>query len=226
MNESSSSPTADHIVWDWNGTLLADNHAVVAAVNVVCSAFGAEHVDLYRWRSVFGRPLRHAYEKVLGREIAQRDWARIDRIYHEAYRELLHTCELAADAPEVLLGWWNAGRSQSLLSMFFHEELVPLVESFGLSSVFSRVDGLRDPAVGGSKAEHLVAHLGALGVDPSEAVVVGDVADDASAAEWAGAGCVLVSTGVMSRESLEATGRPVVDSLGEAVERLAGARVL
>ncbi|WP_017976180.1 HAD family hydrolase [Actinopolyspora halophila] len=226
MTESTLVPTGHHIVWDWNGTLLADNHAVVAAVNAVCSAFGAEHVDLSRWRSVFGRPLWRAYEKVLGREIAQRDWARIDRVYHDAYRELLHTCDLAADAPEVLRGWFNAGRSQSLLSMFFHEELVPLVEGFGLSSVFSRVDGLRDPEVGGSKAGHLVAHLDSLGVAPSETVVVGDVADDASAAEWAGAGCVLVTTGVMSRTALEETGHPVVDSLGEVVERLAGARVL
>ena len=30
-----------HIVWDWNGTLLDDNHANLAAANHVCEMFGA-----------------------------------------------------------------------------------------------------------------------------------------------------------------------------------------
>ena len=29
-----------HIVWDWNGTLLDDNHANLAAANHVCEMFG------------------------------------------------------------------------------------------------------------------------------------------------------------------------------------------
>lgn len=220
MSGSSELPPTRHIVWDWNGTLLADNEAVVASVNAVCAAYDAEPVDLPGWRAVFGRPLRGSYERVLGRELDQRDWRAIDRIYHDTYRQLLHTCELDPDAPHALRDWRERGGSQSLLSMFFHDELVPLVDRFGLSSLFGRIDGLRDSEAGGSKAAYLDAHLRSLELEPSEAVVIGDVTDDARAAEEVGAGCVLVSTGVMSRAALENTGRPVADSLRAAVSRI------
>lgn len=209
-----------HIVWDWNGTIFSDNHAVVAAVNSVCESYGRPSITLEQWRTIFSRPLLACYERLLGRSLTQEDWAWIDRTYHEAYRELLPTCALADGVPEVLRQWRTAGGSQSLLSMWFHHELVPMVSEFGLDELFGRVDGLRAEIGGGPKAEHLDKHLAELGVDPRETVVIGDVADDAEAAAHAGARCVLVTTGVMSRAALEATGAPVADSIREAVSWL------
>ena len=206
-----------HIVWDWNGTLLDDNHAVLAAVNAVCAEFDREQVDLPEWRSVFSRPLRQCYERLLRRSIDEQDWARIDLLYHRAYRDLLHTCGLADDVPTALREWSRAGGSQSLLSMWFHDELVPLVTEMGLHEFFDRVDGLRHEVGGGSKAEHLEHHLAEQELDPREVVLIGDVVDDAVAAQHAGAGCVLVSTGVMSAESLRESGFPVASSVSEAL---------
>lgn len=211
----------NHIVWDWNGTIFSDNHAVVSAVNEVCTAFDREHIDIDEWRSVFSRPLLQCYERLLRRSLSDEDWARIDVLYHEAYRDLLHTCGLANGVPHVLQEWTTVGRSQSLLSMWFHDELVPLVAKYELTALFKRVDGLRTGIGGGSKAAHLERHLAELGLDPQEAIVIGDVVDDAQAAAHAGANCVLVTTGVMSRSALEATGVPVADSIQEAVSWLA-----
>ncbi len=225
-----------HIVWDWNGTILDDNHAVVTAVNVVCAAFGRAPIDLDTWRATYSRPLRHCYERLLDRDLDEDDWARVDRLYHEAYRDLLPTCGLATGVPEALDSWRGAngipvvgsdgtqtpatGRSQSLLSMWFHDELVPLITEYGLDPLFARVDGLRSEIGGGSKAVHLDKHLGELGVDPDEAVLIGDVLDDAHAAEHVGAHCILLTTGVMNRPALEASGFPVVDSIPEALARM------
>ncbi len=210
-----------HIVWDWNGTLLDDNHAVVAAVNTVCTAYGCEEIDLERWRSAFDRPILGTYEQVLGRRLDAKDWAHIDVVYHEAYRQLLNTCDLAAGVPQALRDWEAEGRTQSLLSMWFHEELVPLVAEFRLDSVMARVDGLRPGTVGGgSKAEHLRRHLAEQQLDPSDVALVGDVVDDAHAAEQVGADCVLITTGVMPRDKLRKTGYPVVDSVQDAIEAI------
>ncbi|MBE9373111.1 HAD family hydrolase [Saccharopolyspora sp. HNM0983] len=207
-----------HVVWDWNGTLLDDNHAVVAAVNAVCAEFDREQVDLQEWRSVFSRPLHQCYERLLRRSLSDQDWARIDLLYHRAYRDLLHTCGLADGVPTALRGWADAGGSQSLLSMWFHDELVPLVAEMGLHELFDRVDGLRQEIGGGSKAEHLRHHLAQQELDPREVVLIGDVLDDAVAAQRAGAECVLVSTGVMAAESLRDSGFPVVGSVAEALD--------
>jgi phosphoglycolate phosphatase-like HAD superfamily hydrolase len=218
------SPDARHIVWDWNGTLLDDNDAVVSAVNHVCTAFGRDHIDLKHWRAIFGRPLSHCYERLLQRRLSEHDWARIDELYHDAYRELLHTSRLAPGVPNVLQDWGDQGGTQSLLSMWFHDELVALVTKLGLHSLFARIDGLRASVGGESKARHLERHLATLGLDPLDVVLVGDVADDARAAEHVGTRCVLLTTGVMGREALERTGYPVVDSISEAIEQIDGSR--
>ncbi|MQA09288.1 MAG: HAD hydrolase-like protein [Pseudonocardiaceae bacterium] len=218
--EATSEAQPRHIVWDWNGTLLDDNHAVVAAVNNVCTAFDRPEITLQEWRSLYSRPLVRCYERLLGRALDEDGWTKLDALYHNEYRELLPTCGLADGAVDLLHGWRAAGGSQSLLSMWFHHELVSLVNEFGLAEVFARIDGLRRETGGGSKAEHLVEHLDAQGLDPAEVVLVGDVVDDARAAEQVGARCVLVSTGVMHHSALEETGAPVADSIGAALRLL------
>lgn len=209
--------TAQHIVWDWNGTLLSDNHAVVAAVNKVCREFDRPTVTLDEWRAIFGRPIRRSYERLLDRLLDEQDWAQVDASYHEKYRELLPDCGLAHGVPDLLHEWEAAGGTQSLLSMWFHDELVPLVGEFGLTKLFGRIDGLRHHIGGGSKAAHLTEHLEAQRLDPAEVVLIGDVVDDAHAAEQAGARCVLVSTGMAPPSTLRGAGVPVAESIPEAL---------
>ncbi|GDY30345.1 putative phosphatase [Gandjariella thermophila] len=214
-----------HIVWDWNGTLLSDNDAVVAAVNQVCASFGREAVTLDDWRAVFTRPIVRSYERLFGRSLSEDEWARVDSLYHVHYRERLPTCRLADGVPDLLHDWRNGGGSQSLLSMWFHDELVPLVGRLGLAELFARIDGLRADIGGGSKAEHLAEHLTALRLDPADVVLIGDVADDAHAAEHVGARCVLVSSGMGTREALVATGAPVATSIPDALDLIVRDRV-
>ena len=121
----------------------------------------------------------------------------------------------------MLRQWTDSGRTQSLLSMWFHARLTPTVEQFGLTQYFTRIDGLAAEVGGGSKAESLIRHLEAQHLDPAEVVLIGDVVDDAHAAQSAGAHCILVSTGAMTRTALEATGAPVTNSITEALNLLA-----
>ncbi|HEY1569782.1 MAG TPA: HAD hydrolase-like protein [Pseudonocardiaceae bacterium] len=206
-----------HVVWDWNGTILDDNDAVVAAVNAVCAAYGRAPVDLEHWRSIYRRPLRDCYSELLGHDLSAEDWAEIDRRYHDAYRGLLPTTRLTPGIPDELRRWRAAGGTQSLLSMWFHDELVPMVTDHGLADLFTRIDGLRVTVGGHGKTDHLREHLAALALDPADVLLVGDVLDDAVAAEAAGARCVLVTTGVSGRATLRAGGVPVVDSIAEAL---------
>src|ERR1700743_1688749 len=72
-----------HVVWDWNGTILDDNDAVVAAVNTVCTAFGREAIDLAYLGAIYRRPLVDTYRDLLRRDLTAEDWARIDGTYHD-----------------------------------------------------------------------------------------------------------------------------------------------
>ncbi len=209
-----------HVVWDWNGTLLNDNDAVLAAVNAVCVDFGRASLTWAEWQAVYARPMRVSYEEILERLLDDEEWARVDKLYHERYDALLHTCGLAAGVPAELRRWAESGRTQSLLSMWFHDRLVPTIEQFELTGYFSRIDGLAGDVGGGSKTDSLLRHLEAQDLDPADVVLIGDVVDDAVAAQSAGTGCVLVTTGAMTRTALETTGVPVTSSIQEAVQLL------
>ncbi|WP_445524272.1 HAD family hydrolase [Streptomyces cyslabdanicus] len=215
-----------HIVWDWNGTLFHDNDAVIGATNAAFAELDLEPITLEQYRALYCVPIPKFYERLLGRLPTEAEWDTMDGVFHQYYSEHRSRCALTEGAVELLTGWTSAGHSQSILSMYGHEDLVPLVRGFGIEPHFLRVDG-RTGRSGGSKAEHMVRHLGALSdrVNPVRTVVIGDAADDAVAALHVGARAVLYTGGSHSRASLEKAGVPVVDTLREAVaeaQRLAG----
>ncbi|MCU7824524.1 HAD family hydrolase [Kitasatospora sp. DSM 101779] len=208
-----------HIVWDWNGTLFHDMEAVLGASNAAFATVGLAPLSLQEYRELYEIPIPRFYQRLLGRVPSQSEWEALDDAFHDRYRELSPGCGLTEGVPELLSGWTaRPGRSQSLLSMYEHERLVPVVDAFGLTDRFLRVDG-RTGASGGRKAGFLAAHLTALGPDLQAArtVLIGDAADDAQAALESGIHAVLYTGGSHTREKLEAVGVPVVDSLAEAV---------
>jgi phosphoglycolate phosphatase-like HAD superfamily hydrolase len=211
----------EHVVWDWNGTLLDDQALVVEALNAVMADQGLPPTDLATYQRLYTRPVQVFYERLFGRAIEADEWDRLDDVYHDGYASALERAQLAVDAELALQQVREAGRSQSLLSMYRHESLVPLVQRLGIDDHFLRVDGLRGPG-GGPKAPHLEAHLRRIlpvtGADPAQILVVGDAIDDAVAAEHVGARCVLYDGGSHPREELETLGVPVVDTLTQALE--------
>ncbi|MEU0968998.1 HAD family hydrolase [Streptomyces sp. NPDC005917] len=207
-----------HIVWDWNGTLFHDNDAIIGATNAASAELGLAPITLEQYRALYCVPVPKFYERLMGRLPTDAEWEVMDEIFHRYYAEHRGLCGLTDGVVELLAGWRSAGRSQSLLSMYVHDELVPLVRGFGIESHFVRVEGRVGPS-GGSKAEHMVRHLRSLvDVRPGRTVVIGDAADDAVAAQAVGAKAVLYTGGSHGRTSLEQVGVPVVDSLAEAVE--------
>ncbi|MEV7005754.1 HAD hydrolase-like protein [Streptosporangium sp. NPDC051022] len=206
-----------HIVWDWNGTLFHDIEAVVGATNLVFEPYGVAAYDADGFRAVYTRPIWTAYERMLGRPLTDGEWERLDVGFHDHYHRLMLECGLAADALSTLEAWKATGGGQSLLSMWAHDRLGPKVTEFGIDHHFTRIDGLRS-APGGHKAESMVAHIAALGVDPADVLVIGDSVDDAHAARHVGARAVLYTGGMTSRADLQAFGVPVVDTLADAID--------
>jgi phosphoglycolate phosphatase-like HAD superfamily hydrolase len=204
-----------HLVWDWNGTLLADLPLVVAAANAVFDALGGPRVTPEHHRQFFRRPISDYYSLVLGRTVPEIEFVQLNKLFHDAYEAGLAGCPLTDGAADALRAW---GGRQSLLSMWFHADLVPAVEAYGLTEYFVRIDG-RDRLIdaGDHKLPYLVNHLAALRLDGADVVLIGDTVDDAVAATAAGAKCVLYSGGHSGVEPLRGAGVPVTDTLAEAV---------
>jgi phosphoglycolate phosphatase-like HAD superfamily hydrolase len=208
-----------HVVWDWNGTLFDDLNVVLAAVNRGVEPFGVPPVTLDHYRDHYTRPVKRFYDDLLGRELTPNEWKELDDRFHAGYRELLDHAQLSEDAQEALEMVAQRGITQSLLSMFPHDELVPLVERLRIAHYFDRIDGLRGEP-GDAKAAYLEEHLRWLIIDedPSTVLVVGDTPDDAVAAGHVGAQCVLVDNGSHHRHELEALLVPIAQNLVEALD--------
>lgn len=206
-----------HVVWDWNGTLLADLAATVDSVNVVMTEFGAPQITASDYALHYRRPVRDFYQHLLDRRLDQSTWARIDEVWHDHYHAQLDAIPLADQALVVLDALAAAGHSQSLLSMWWHDLLVNECNKRDIAHWFKRIDG-NVSGVGDTKSTSLTTHLEALGLNTPSAdhdvVVVGDTLDDAEAANNSGARAILV-TSTTHPDRLSSAGVPVIDSFSD-----------
>jgi phosphoglycolate phosphatase-like HAD superfamily hydrolase len=213
----------EHIVWDWNGTLFDDALIVYLASCQVFAARGLPSVTAAEYRAAYTRPIQDFYHRLFGRQLEDGEFVGLDDAFHDAYRGTMAGVTLATGSRQVLRDWRLGGRTQSLLSMFRHEQLVTLVGRYGIQDEFVRIDGLVGPG-GGRKAEHLTRHLAALHLDPAAALLVGDSLDDADAAAEVGASCVLFNGGYHDRSALEVAGVPIADTMAEVLSLAAAPR--
>jgi phosphoglycolate phosphatase-like HAD superfamily hydrolase len=207
-----------HVVWDWNGTLIADFEATVESVNEVMVAFGCPRISAGDYSRHYQRPVRGFYEQIMDRRVDDGTWGEIDALFHREYHRRVPEISLAADATDALARVASAGRTQSLLSMWFHDRLVHEVDRRGIARWFSRVEG-NHAEVGEPKTLALTRHLAALRLDGDEVLVVGDAIDDVEAASAVGARAVLVAT-THHPERLARAGVPVVERLVDALDHL------
>jgi phosphoglycolate phosphatase-like HAD superfamily hydrolase len=206
----------NHVVWDWNGTLVDDLPIVVESVNAALAAIGEAAIDEHDYREHFTRPVDQFYVRLLERPIPDEEWFALDRVFHERYLTALDRIPLTGDAIEAIDAVEARGWSQSILSMWWEEDLTACVERRGLTERMTLIQGNRDDA-GGEKAAHLLRHLTKLDVDAASVVMIGDSLDDAAAASAVGTACILYDGGSHHRTHLEDAGVPVTDTLTAAV---------
>jgi phosphoglycolate phosphatase-like HAD superfamily hydrolase len=205
-----------HVVWDWNGTLVEDLPVVVESVNAALGAIGETPITEDDYRAYFTRPVEQFYERLLERLISPDEWDTLDRVFHDQYRDALDRVPLAVDATQAIESVGARGWSQSILSMWWEDELLDVVSRHGLADQMALVQGnVNDP--GGEKAGHLLRHVSTLDVDVGSVVMIGDSIDDAVAAGVVGTACVLYDGGSHHLDDLEEVGVPVSDSLVGAV---------
>ncbi len=204
-----------HVIWDWNGTLVDDFPVIVDSVNTSLELLGSPPITGDQYRTHYTRPVRLFYQRLLGRDVSDTEWDQINTTFHDAYERSLDRVPLTADAEEAVANLSAAGVTQSVLSMWTHEELVPEVIRKGLHTAMVRVDGNPHTA-GDTKSRLLEMHIANLD-HANTPVLIGDAIDDAVAAEEVGIPCILYDGGSHHRDQLEAVGVPVADSLTAAV---------
>jgi phosphoglycolate phosphatase-like HAD superfamily hydrolase len=176
---------------------------------------GVPGVTAEDFRDAFTRPFSVFYRRLLGRSATDAEYAYIRARYEREYLAEVNSVGLQADAEDAL-DLVHDHATQSILSMAPDDHLQSLIDQHGLRHRFVRIEGNHTGSSDGNKADSLCRHLEAVAADPALTVLIGDTVDDGEAATSCGARAVLVTTGSQSRDALEATGSPVVDTLREA----------
>ena len=209
------------VIWDWNGTLLDDTDAALAAFNAQLVRRGLAPISRDFYRAHFAFPVKPFYE-LCGIDLAREDWDALAREYHRSYaaepkalnRETLAALERVRDS----------GARQCVLSALRQDLLESALDACGIRGYFDFVYGV-DNLDGASKldrARELLAHLEAEDPDfrtPGRvpAVLVGDALHDKEVADALALPCVLVATGGHAAVRLRAVA-PTCDTLLEAVD--------
>ena len=200
-----------HILWDWNGTLLDDLDLCLETINAMLSRRGLAPLSRQAYRKVFTFPVQDYYREI-GFDFEKESFETISTEFILAYEAGRGRCNLMPGAEKTLADLSALGLSQSVISASKQTYLRQAVGSFGLESHFTSVNGLNNHHAA-SKVELGLAFIAAQKHDPGEYLLVGDTLHDAEVAAAMGVDCCLVPNGHQDRARLAAAGVPLLEDL-------------
>lgn len=206
-----------YVLWDWNGTLLDDTKAAVAALNGMLARRGLDPIGLPFYREHFAFPVRPFYERI-GFVLANEDWDALAREYHAAYAA--EPKALNVQALEAVRSLQSAGIGQSVISALRQDLLDQATVETGVAPYMDRICGT-DNLDGASKLDRARELMRDLMCRPKavraeEVVLIGDALHDKEVADALGVRCVLCGQGSHAQHRLAAVA-PTGDDLFGAV---------
>ena len=206
------------ILWDWNGTLVADVPHVVKMNNLTLEQFGYRHTSEAEYRAKFRHPV-HEYYYDLG--VTAEDFPKIAKVWNKAYVDGFDCVPLAPGAAEAVRRFRAAGHKQVIISASQVDQLRAQVAHFAeFDGIFDEVLGLSNQ-LAVSKVHLAVDYLARTGEKAEECVFLGDTTHDAETAAAIGCRCFLIEGGHQECSVLDtAKNAEVLPSLAAAVARL------
>lgn len=211
-----------HILWDWNGTLLDDVWLCVDIVNTLLSKRNKPGITRQRYCEIFDFPVRGYYERA-GFDFTMESFELICTEYCNEYAARVGECDLQDRTLNALQCCVDNGIPQSILSTTEQGRLELMADMFGVSQFFDRIIGQTDHyAIGKSKTGKKL--LTDMDLDRSKVLLVGDTTHDAQVARELCVDCVLVAVGHHSRGKLKQTKVHVFENLSDVVSLLNGGK--
>lgn len=182
-----------HVIWDWNGTLLADVHHAVETVNTLLLEHGLAPTTLEQYRADFGFPVYDYYKKI-GFDPTPEKFHALSERFNELFHAELDKCDLWPGVREILGEVKESGRVQSLLSASEHNTLLDTIRRFRVEHFFDHVTGISDK-LAGSKVDFGRRLMAKVGIAPEKTILIGDTDHDLEVAEALGVEMILVDHG-------------------------------
>ncbi|CAN5713545.1 HAD-IA family hydrolase [soil metagenome] len=183
----------EHVVWDWNGTLLADVDHAIAVGNELMAGQGLRLMDRERFRAEFEFPILTYYQK-LGFNFELESFESLCHRFVARFMEGVRDLPLVPEMESVLFSLKAEGLHQSVLSASDQESLDFMIDHFGLRDVFGLVYGIDDKFA----ASKIARGHSLMAVSPAakeKTVLIGDTLHDLEVARALGIDAILISHG-------------------------------
>jgi len=201
----------NHVIFDWNGTLLDDVDLAVTAVSVCCRRYGVQAIDKSTYRRKFRFPIQSFYAD-LGFNFENVPFPELVRSYLNLFDSRVVECRLHHSARTLLSKLSAAGVPVSILSASQQGTLEQTLRHKGIAHHFAHVVGLDDEHAA-SKLARSMELAERLGCDPRRVLFVGDTDHDAQVAHANGWRWQLVACGHQNEEALRRYAADVVPNL-------------
>lgn len=202
-----------HVVWDWNGTLLDDTWLCIEIMNGLLEERDLPRLTLARYHEVFDFPVVEYYRRI-GFDFNRDPFAVVGAEFIRRYEIRRAETRLHACARTTLENIRQHAISQSVLSAYRHDTLEELLAHFEVRPYFTGVLG-SDNVYAHGKIEQGRRWIGELGLEPASVLMIGDTIHDFEVANAMQCRCLLVADGYHPRARLEPLGAPVVSGLRE-----------
>jgi HAD superfamily hydrolase (TIGR01509 family) len=196
------------VLFDIDGTLVDSNYAHIDAWWRACRTAG-QPVDAWRIHRLIGMDSAMLMEELLGS--SDSDVAKSAKEYHTAYyaeqQPLLH---VLPGARELLAEVARRGHAVVLATSAPESELKVLRELLDVEDVLTAVTSAEDVSSAKPDPGIIKVALDRVGVDPSNAVMIGDAMWDVESSGKVGVTCIAVHSGGIGADELTASGAAAV----------------
>ena len=204
-----------HIIWDWNGTLLNDVKLCADIMNNLLKTRSLPTITLEKYREIFTFPVKDYYIKA-GHDFVSESFEEISVKFIDEYENRKAGCALYPLAVEVLEIFHSLKIKQHLLSAYKQNNLKDIIKHYEIEEYFHSVRGL-DHIYADGKMElgkQLMNDISSNGKE-SKILLIGDTIHDYEVAQGLNTDCILVSNGHQNNEKLKSLNIPVYNNLEE-----------
>ena len=203
----------EHVLWDWNGTLIDDAEYCSKIIAGLLYKHGLRELSFEEYRDCFCFPVERFYEK-LGLKGRGVSFEETSKNFIEEYEKGWKDCYLHNNAEYILKEFYNLGIKQSIITAGDKRLIGNYVSHFGISQYFENLVGTENILAAG-KIEVARRYVSYAGLDGSNVVVIGDTLHDAEVAKEIGADILLYTNGHNSELRLSLTNAVIIKDLSE-----------
>jgi phosphoglycolate phosphatase len=190
------------VVFDWNGTLLADSAYVYEATNAFLKRCGKGGISKSVYQNSTTIPLMEMYEKF---GCTEADFTEESlRFWSDVYHAKAETARLRRGAKEALMALREKDYALVILSNYIVEKIKNHTERFGVAEAFDAIlaNGAISEPMKKGKIERLEAYLEKQG--RTQGMIVGDTIEEIEIGRAHGLATVAITDGVCSTARLRA----------------------